>query len=211
MTRTSSDSAFGVGADHVGELRGQLDHVDGVAAPGQGQRVASGSRADIEHPMRRGIGRFVGQRPHTGVGFGTEQRRFAGGDPILVGALDRPPLGFDVVVQDRADRSVERDDDIRTRRGGVGLCQLALQRRLGISKLFGRKPSAYSGKNVVTHRHVFVDHARNGGQRDLPADRRSAIQPPRHGFPQQRRIARYQGRIVHQVPFTRPSPLSLGF
>ena len=151
---------FGVGANHVGELRGHLHHVDRVATPCQGQGVAARSCADIEHPIRRGIGCFGRQRPHASIRFGTEQWRLAGADPILVGALDRPPLGLDVVVQDRADGSVERDDDVRTRGGRVGLCQLALEHRPDMSKLFGREPSAHTGKEGVTHRHVLVDHAR---------------------------------------------------
>ena len=86
----------GFGADHVGELRGHLDHVDRMATSRQGQSVAASSCADIEHPISRGIGCFVGQRPHASIRFGTEQWRLAGANPILVGALDRPPLGCDV-------------------------------------------------------------------------------------------------------------------
>jgi hypothetical protein len=63
---------FGSGADHFGELRCQLHHVDRVATARQGKRVAPGSRPDFEHPMRRGIGGFLGQRPYASVGFGAE-------------------------------------------------------------------------------------------------------------------------------------------
>ncbi|CNV63183.1 Uncharacterised protein [Mycobacterium tuberculosis] len=94
--------SFGVGANDVGELRGHLHHVDRVSAPCQRQGVTPGSGANFEHPMRRRIGCFVGQRPHTCVWFGTEERRLTGGDPVLVFLRHRPPLGSDLVVQGRA-------------------------------------------------------------------------------------------------------------
>jgi len=63
---------------------------------------------------------------------------------------------------------------------------LGLDRHPEISKFFDREPSARTGEDGVTHRHVLVDQAGNGWQRDLPGEHRSTRQPPGQGFAQQR-------------------------